>query len=305
MVNLDGKIKNFVLYEGWLDNNGEKDPLTVSTQDLGPLKRVGGYPFPNSHWVGNLLNIDGLKILPKDCQKITWYPQGYYIACYDNGDELDKLKREGGSVYARDYKSLYWVVLADGTLLSEEPFLSATPAAFNRIRVINKYSESLVISLDGREVGSTCAIPLYSSGLFLLSGNGTQNIIDCSGNKIASDIEVVGHNSETLIYRKQGKFVVIDYTGKTLHDDFTSVLITPRSGMWEIDYWHDDLPMVVWFHGQVKNDFINYAQQVLTSSYERFALLEKDDVWYYYDVHHQLHKLGTFKTADIILPPVR
>lgn len=303
MVNIDGKIKNFVLYEGWLDDNGEKDPLTVSTQDLGPLKRVGGYPSPNSHWAGNLLDKDGIEILPKNCQKIKWYPQGYYIACYDNEDEI---RNEDGSFSARDYLELYWVVRADGTLLSKDPFLSASPAAFNRIQVKDCHRRNThVLSLDGEEIHIPRAIPLYSSGLFLLSGKGTQNIIDCSGNKIASDIEVVGHNSETLIYRKHGKFVVIDYTGKTLHDDFTSVLITPRSGMWEIDYWHDDLPKVVWLHGQPQNDFINYAQQVLTSSYERFALLERDDVWYYYDVNHHLHKLGTFKTADVILPPVR
>lgn len=290
---IDGKLREFVPYKGWFDEDGVRDPLMDRSQDEGPLERTS-VPYALRY---NLLDKNGYSILPKDCRHIDWYPQGYYIACCHYMEFVNEYF--GSSLRQHDH--FYWIVRADGTLVTERPFFEAKPATFDRVWVKDAGNQSFLLSLDGSLQSCASVLPIGVSGWFLLSDEGKQTIVNSAGNIVASNIELIDYDSEILIYRKHGKFVVVDYNGAILCDDFSSILTANKSGLWEISYIHRDMASVTWLYCQPHNDFIIYAHEVLLS-YDRLALLEKEGVWYYYDVNHQLQKCCSFSPDDIILP---
>ena len=176
----DNKSRNFVPYKGWLidelDGSQNQDYLTKDTQELGPLKRMSIRPKDcKSHWTYNLLDKNNEPIIPNNCRKISWCPQGYYIAYFDNEDDI--YDSSIGGFRSKDYRYGYWLVKDDGSLLSENPYLKAEPTTFGRI-FVSEGRRKYILSLDGTKEPIPEIHPIGVSGWYICRTGNPNKIID-------------------------------------------------------------------------------------------------------------------------------
>ena len=89
-------------------------------------------------------------------------------------------------------------------------------------------------------------------------------------------------------------YCVVNIFGKILVDGFTSVLQTQKGGIWNVQYYKNDSHKA-FFHGQ-GNSFIFIIQCLLTET-NWLGLLEKDNIWYYFDDNQQMVPFCEYKLS--------
>lgn len=243
----DNFPREFVLRKGLCkildDGTTVKDEAVENKQ--GPLKIISGdYRGPTCHYVYNLQDKDGNKLLQKDIRKITYYEEGFYLLEDNNEDELLNNGKVKGGFLAVDYKSCMNVMREDGTLLSEEWFLKVVPdIGFFHVTYNNRYWYD--VNLSGEEV--------Y--------------------------FEEYDINFCCSIRPTENGYAIFNSRKEKISDEYQSFMWSHK-GIWNVSLLHNG-KRKTFFHGDGEA-IIEYAQQVLIKN-NILAIGEKEGIWYTID----------------------
>lgn len=137
----------------------------------------------------------------------------------------------------------------------------------------------------------------HMPGLYYVCRNNLWSMVDIAENKVVgSEFSLLTpfQCGYAIARNTNNTYCVVDIFGKILVDGFTSVLQTQKGGIWNVQYYKNDSHKA-FFHGQ-GNSFIFIIQCLLTET-NWLGLLEKDNIWYYFDDNQQMVPFCEYKLS--------
>lgn len=143
---LDNYSRNFIPYQGWIKENGERDELTFESKKEKSLVVIHKLSHGNWHTTYNLQGKNGKMLLPNGVRSITRLENGYYVIEDNNEDELIN---KYGSIPVNEYIESYQISSSDGVLLSREHFDKMCYFS-NQAMLVRKKNKYNLLLLTGR-----------------------------------------------------------------------------------------------------------------------------------------------------------
>lgn len=249
----DNYSREFVPYKGYCkileDGTYVKDENT--SEPDGPFKLISD-PGSHGNWhsLYNLVNREGVKLLPKGIRTIKYYGD-YYLLEDNNEDELINSGEVKGGFNARKYRSYMNIMLTDGSLLFKEWARKIEPMG-NYFHVYDAIGGEGFYSLTGDR---------FDKNLFPIK-------FGC------------------VIKPKSRGYTIYNSLYDAIIEECTSVMWTSE-GIWTVELVHDGNHKT-YCHGQ-GDAMINYAHEILIRP-TVLALVEKDGIWYAVDSKGTLKK---------------
>ena len=137
----------------------------------------------------------------------------------------------------------------------------------------------------------------HMPGLYYVCRNNLWSMVDIAENKVVgSEFSLLTpfQCGYAIARNTNNTYCVVDIFGKILVDGFTSVLQTQKGGIWNVQYYKNDSHRA-FFHGQ-GNSFIFIIQCLLTET-NWLGLLEKNNIWYYFDDNQQMVPFCEYKLS--------